>query len=127
MKRVPAVQYSLFRSNQSGGRAARVSELLSAGDRFRYWEGKSGQRYLFSKIKEQELLDYPGSVVLMADERMDHVVVWLGHADQHGELHGAHSVPKRRRQMAFYVHLLCTTDEERKETLSDLQAGLFSE
>lgn len=127
MKRVSTVQYSLFRSNSASGRAARVSELLSAGDRFRYWEGDSGKRYLFSKIKENELQDYPNSLVLVADERMDHLVVWLGLADSQGELMGARSLPKRRRRLGFYVHLLCNSDADRQQTLEDLRAGLFSD
>ena len=41
------------------------------GDRFRYWRGASGRRYLFSLVPAEALFDFRSVVVMVAERQAD--------------------------------------------------------
>lgn len=47
--------------------------------RFRYWQGNSGRRYLFSVVNPKRVRDFEGGIVMLTREKNDfREVIWLG-------------------------------------------------
>jgi hypothetical protein len=78
------------------------------GDRFRYWYGRSGRRYLFSAVAPGDVADLDGVVVLVAGGAADR--------PEHVGLNLPVGVPAG----AVYVHLLAETDAARADIIADL-------
>ena len=51
------------------------------GDRFRYWRGASGRRYLFSLVPAEALPDFNSVVVMVAERRADGRLIGRGLID----------------------------------------------
>ncbi|WP_407049504.1 hypothetical protein [Methyloraptor flagellatus] len=98
---------------------------IGLGERFRYWSGASGRRYLFSSMSTAALDDLTNVVVLLVatDMRGEHQVVWLGEIDGEGVRSGQPVGQAKDRPTRAYVHLLAGSDDERRAILLDLTAG----
>lgn len=108
------------------GRIPTIAQSLGLGENFRFWRGASGRRYLFSLVRESDLVDLQNVVLIEAGmSGMEPVPVWLGEVDQDGERHGeaigAATGPRRRR----YVHFLEGSADDRRVVLNDLMAASF--
>lgn len=86
----------------------RVLDDAPIGDRFRYWYGRSGRRYLFSAVAASDVADLDGGVVLVAGGAADR--------PEHVGLDLPAGVPTG----AVYVHLLAETDAARADIIADL-------
>jgi hypothetical protein len=97
-----------------------TTRALGSGNRFHYWRGKSGRRYLFSAVPEEALKDLSSVVVLFADgEPADPRAAWVGEIDGFGRPRGRALAELRERAVAF-VHFLARNDAERRAVLDDL-------
>lgn len=90
--------------------SARPSALAGAAieQRFRYWYGRSGRRYLFSEIGPTEVADLEGVVVLIPGrdaDRPDYVGADATGYAGHGPV---------------FVHLLADTEADRAAVVADL-------
>jgi hypothetical protein len=106
------------------GRVPETAQAIGLGDRFRYWRGASGRKYLFSLVRDCELDDLQNVVVIEAAiAGTEPVPVWLGEIDADGVTSGyviAHAPAGRRRT---FVHFLAGSDDERRATMLDLASG----
>lgn len=98
------------------------------GDRFRYWRGASGRRYLFTEVAPAEIADYRGAVAVEVAEPADAAeaegrIVNLVEVDESGAVR-RHAVGFNAEPSAAYVHLLAATPGERQAILLDLAAAL---
>ncbi len=96
--------------------------MTDLSDRFRYWTGVSGRRYLFSTVTIADLRDFADAVVLISTgENRDTQAgrVWVGETDCEGNLTGPQMKP---REGSAFVHLLSTHGIERRSIVEDLAA-----
>jgi hypothetical protein len=91
------------------------------GDRFRYWRGASGKRYLFSLVPPETLPDFRSVVVMLAEARADGSLVGRALLD-FGEGGCRHPVGLAPGEMA-YVHFLALTRDARRRLMEDLAAS----
>ncbi len=106
------------------GRVPATAQSIGLGDRFRYWRGASGRRYLFSLLRESDCDDLQNAVVIEAQAfGSEPVPVWLGEVDgdgvRSGNAIGSTAVGKRRK----FAHFLSGSDAERKAIMLDLAGG----
>jgi hypothetical protein len=79
--------------------------------RYRYWTGRSGRRYLFTRTDAGSLEDFRGAV-LLAVRFGD--IVWAGDSAAEARRHAA------SRGTGVYVHLLAASAAARREIAADL-------
>jgi hypothetical protein len=92
------------------------AELAGLGDRFRYWRGLSGRRYLFTLVAIETLADFPGAVGMLAERLPDGRLA----AREVFEI-AANSLPHSRSGAVALVHLLAVTEAERRRAVEDLR------
>ena len=85
------------------------------GDRFHYFRGMSGRRYLFTRVRGEDLEDFTDAVVVTAFARADgrfeiRSVGLPGNTGGHGE----------DASTVVMVHLLAAGEKERRAVLEDL-------
>ena len=94
------------------------------GDRYRYWRGASGQRYLFSAVEADRLGDFADVIVVVARPQPGG-----SFAGVTALMVGATTDPARRalqRRLSattgliVFVHLLAKTPADRAAILNDL-------
>jgi hypothetical protein len=92
------------------------AELAGLGDRFRYWRGVSGRRYLFTLVAAETLADFPKAVGILADRLPD------GHlaARDVFEIAATGVRPIPGGEVFALVHLLALTTAERRRVIADL-------
>lgn len=102
---------------------ARRAEL---GDRFRYWRGRSGTRYLFSIVPFDTLKDFRRAAAIVAEPMADgNFLAWtaaiIGSA---GSLHALDAAWPDRAPTGsvVFVHFLAESDAELEALLGDLFA-----
>lgn len=93
-------------------------------NRFSYWQGQSGQRYLFSAVPFDALADFRSSVAILAEPTNDgRFIAWSAATiDKAGYLHlldDAWPVGAAAGTLAF-VHFLAETDADRQSLVDDL-------
>ena len=100
-----------------------VPRKAGLGDRFHYFRGASGRRYLFSQVAAKDIADFRGAVFLGA-ERSDGgrlAASWLGTIDTAGRLTAADQRwPRLRPGALMLVHLLAAGESEREAAVADL-------
>jgi len=106
------------------GRVAATAQSIGLGDRFRYWRGTSGRRYLFSLLQETDFDDLQNVVMIEATiAGAEPIPVWLGEIDGEGTKSGFEigmaTAPKRRA----FAHFLAGSDSERHAVMLDLAGG----
>lgn len=103
--------------------APHVARMLGLGDRYRYFYGASGRRYLFSSVPAETVEDYPNAVVVLeslADAAARSGNPWIGEIDRDGKRRGAQSFNCKLADARAYVHLLASGASDRKAALDDL-------
>jgi hypothetical protein len=102
-----------------------VPRRAGFGDRFHYFRGFSGRRYLFSAVSVDDLADFRSAVVILA-ERAPHGRLsahWIACLDRFGRP----TVSDRRwpppiSDAVVLVHLLSASDADRGELIADLSS-----
>jgi hypothetical protein len=101
-----------------------VPKRAGFGDRFHYFRGVSGRRYLFSAVGVKELADFRSAVVMLARRAPDgrvtaHAIAVL---DRFGRpLDGVRPWPPIAAPgSVVLVHLLSATEAERFDLVDDL-------
>ncbi|MEJ1160322.1 hypothetical protein [Prosthecomicrobium sp. N25] len=99
----------------------RTARALGFADRFRYWRGASGRRYLFSAVTPDSLDDLVNVVVLTTVDGVDGDarVAWVGEIDEGGGRCGR-SFADVAGRARVWVHFLAATGPERQAVLRDL-------
>ncbi|WP_068084207.1 hypothetical protein [Polycladidibacter stylochi] len=106
-----------------GNAAVRVVEELGLGERFRYWHGESGKKYLFTQSEPEALVDCPSAVVLICCPQDDYRVVWLGESAS-GDFQNWSPTPDDLDHVRLYAHFLAVDSKSRQKALDDLTAKL---
>lgn len=100
-----------------------VPRKAGCGDRFHYFRGRSGKRYLFSALAASELADFRSAVAIFARRMPDGrlAAFWASDIDALGRP----ATPDFRWPKAAFgtvalVHLLAGGEREREALLADL-------
>jgi hypothetical protein len=91
------------------------------GDRFRYWRGASGRRYLFSLVPADALPDFRSVVVMIAERLADGRLVGRALIDV-GEA-GCREALRFTPGETPFVHFLALTRDARRRLIEDLAAA----
>lgn len=101
-----------------------VPQRAGFGDRFHYFRGASGRRYLFSSVTADELADFRSAVVMIARRSPDGRLSarWLIVLDRFGRPVGTPRQwpPLPASDTVILVHLLGATEQERFALVDDL-------
>jgi len=84
-----------------------IAREAGLGGRYRYWTGRSGRRYLFTRVEDGT--NFEGALALLAEGE---AIRWLGRADT--------VPPLRPPGQALFVHLLAGDEAERDRIAQDL-------
>jgi hypothetical protein len=96
------------------------------GDRFHYWRGATGRRYLFTAVAPDSLRDFRSAVVLLAEpgpgERLTARAVMT--LDAQGRQAGGDllSIDRLSPATIALVHFLAASEGERRSIVDDLMA-----
>ena len=100
---------------------------LAQAERYCYFTGHSGQRYIFTKMSVADLEDCRQAVVILlskpdprSGERKSDHPVWLGEIDRNGKRHGPRLTRGKLARSDIYVHLLAENAGMRRSILNDL-------
>lgn len=106
-------------------RFPKVAEELGLLDRYRYFDGKSGRRYIFTRMTASDLADCAGAVVIvpLQGKSAQGAAPVIGEVDRNGKFHGLGAAKARRRYGDVFVHLLAGSAQDRKAVLDDLKAS----
>lgn len=88
-------------------------------DRFRYFRGRSGRRYLFTRIEPEAVGDYERALIVLTQDRGEgERIIWVDPR----AARNAVPVPAAvlAQADAVYVHLLATRAEERRRIAADI-------
>lgn len=101
-----------------------VPQRAGLGDRFHYFRGLSGRRYLFSAVGREELADFRAAVVILAKPAPNGRVSahWMAVLDAFGRPTGGDRrwPPSLGAGEIVLVHLLSETDRARCDLVADL-------
>ena len=96
-------------------------------DLFRYWDGASGTRYVFTEIDPGDIADYPDTVVMLVEgrRRAPSKLRFLGEAGAWWAQHGQAALTKFKRQrLRAFIHFIAESAEGRRKVIADLAAAL---
>lgn len=100
---------------------------LAQAERYRFFAGRSGQRYIFTKMSVADLEDCRQAVVILlakpdpqSGKRKSDCPIWLGEIDRHGKRHGPRLTKGRLARSDVFVHLLAENAGMRRSILNDL-------
>jgi hypothetical protein len=112
----------LSESPQSPGS---VPTRAGFGDRYRYFRGASGTRYLFTLISREELADFRSAVLLLARREGGCLRAISATAlDENGRSVDGKSWPRLvSPDCRLLVHLLAEGEEDRRQVVTDLTAA----
>ena len=104
----------------------KLAERAGLGDRFHYWRGASGRRYLFTVVPAAVLCDFTSAAVVLAQRTREGglaareilMVDSLGRLVD-GDRYLAGDVPL---SVVALVHLLASTEAELRRIVDDLTA-----
>ncbi|MCW5696224.1 MAG: hypothetical protein KIS96_05745 [Bauldia sp.] len=106
------------------GGVPRLADLAGLGDRFHFWCGASGRRYLFSAVEARALADFRDALVVLARRDANgaligEAVTLIGSTDaaERGALTARLAADPR---LEAFVHLLAPTLHARQAALDDL-------
>ncbi len=106
------------------GGVPRLADLAGLGDRFHFWCGASGRRYLFSAVEARALVDFSDALVVLA--RRDGAGALVGDtltligtndSTERGALQARLAADPK---LEAFVHLLAPTLHARQAALDDL-------
>ena len=97
---------------------------VGLGDRFHYFPGRSGRRYLFSAVGRGELADFRGAVVILARRTPDGGLAGFAVTalDRFGKPTDGRRPwpPLVPVDAAILVHLLAESEADRQDVVDDL-------
>ncbi|HVY20234.1 MAG TPA: hypothetical protein VHA70_09170 [Bauldia sp.] len=95
---------------------------MGLGDRFHYFRGVSGRRYLFSAVARADLGDFRAAVVIVARPAANGRLAahWIAMLDAFGRPAGTRVLPNLGANEVVLVHLLSDTDRSRRDLVADL-------
>ncbi|MCW2308575.1 hypothetical protein [Rhodobium gokarnense] len=99
--------------------ASHIADVLGHSDRYQYWVGASGKRYLFTTMPVAIISDFQTAVVLTTHPDDSRETSWIGTAAEFLAESASLGQPKRA-----YVHLLSPTRAARQAVIDDLHAAL---
>jgi hypothetical protein len=101
-----------------------LARRAKLGNRFHYWRGRSGERYLFSAVPFETLADFRSAVAMLAEPTGDgRFLAWtVADIDSAGRLRAADGAWPRSmpRGTIAFVHFLAGTADERQDLIDDL-------
>lgn len=101
-----------------------LSRRARLGNRFQYWCGQSGMRYLFSAVPFDTLADFRSAVAILAEPTADgRFVAWAAAIiDSDGRLHATNnSWPEMPPTGSIaFVHFLAESDSERQLLIDEI-------
>jgi hypothetical protein len=101
-----------------------VPQRAGLGDRFHYFRGASGRRYLFSALDSGGPDDFHSAVVILARHTGGGRLTaeWIGRVDPFGRPEGISDRrwPRVQRDTVVLVHLLSPTAVARRDLVADL-------
>lgn len=100
-----------------------VPRRAGLGDRFHYFRGVSGRRYLFSEVPVSDLGDFHSAVVMLAQRQAERrlAAFSVSFSDATGRTPVAGVLPA---QTVALVHLLAGSERERRSIIADLAPPL---
>lgn len=115
-------------SNITGDGIPEAAKAIGLNERFLYWRGASGKRYLFTAIAIESIDDFREAVVLFVSNARKRApkVLWIGAVDD-GGIEKAARLRRRKRGMPIrqaFIHLLASDADERRAVIDDLAAAL---
>jgi hypothetical protein len=93
--------------------------------RFRYWQGASGQRYMFTEIDPDEVADYPDTVLLLVEarSRKPAKLAFLGEVGAScSDLAAMLAAGGRNARLRAFIHFLADNSDRRRQVIADLAA-----
>jgi hypothetical protein len=106
-----------------------VPQRVGLGDRFHYFRGASGRRYLFSAIPADELADFRSAVVLLARRARGGRLSahWIAILDRFGRpVAERRGLPTVGADTIVLVHCLAESDADRRDLVADLDQPAFA-
>lgn len=102
-----------------------VPRKAGLGDRFHYFRGGSGKRYLFSEVPAKDIGDFRSAVAMAAQRWPDGrlAVTWIGAIDSTGRPAADRHWPRFSPGAVVLVHLLTPRESERQALIADLAAA----
>jgi hypothetical protein len=109
-----------------------VPRRAGLGDRFHYFRGATGRRYLFSAVPEADLASFRSAVVVFAapSAKGRLMATWATVLDRFGRPHGiggrceAEWPPAVSPGPIVLIHLLSRSEAERFSILADIAGGM---
>lgn len=100
-----------------------AARALGLGDRFRYWRGASGRRYLFTAVDIDALDDLTEAVVILTTESStgEADFAWVGSFDAVGQRQGRAFGGAGR--IRAYAHYLARDPADRHRIVDDLSVA----
>jgi hypothetical protein len=99
------------------------------GDRFHYFRGVSGRRYLFTRIARADLADFRSAVVMLAHrEPRGYRAFAVAELDRDGRLRAGRRWPRELpRDCIVLVHLLAERATDRGAVVADLTSAALAD
>ena len=105
-----------------------AARAIGQKDRYSYWRGASGKRYLFTAVPADTVDDFHNGVVLFVANARNAArrILSVGMVDngQITEMKARGRKAAKRRPRQAFVHLLAASPEERREVIADIAAVL---
>lgn len=106
-------------------RPPEIPQKAGLGDRFHYFRGRSGRRYLFTLVSGEALADFRSVVAMLAEPApcgrlAARAVVMLDALGRSGPPADRAWPPTADQPTLCLVHLLAATDAERRAVVADL-------
>lgn len=101
------------------------ARAMGLGEKFRYWRGASGRRYLFSSLPQDAVDDIVDAVVIMTAESAHGSprIVWAGEIDGDGVRSGRLVADPAGQRLRWHAHFLAPDAAARAVVLADLLQG----
>ena len=108
-------------------RPPEIPQKAGLGDRFHYFRGRSGRRYLFTAVSGETLEDFRNVVAMLAEPTpagrlCARAVVTLDALGRIGPAPDPAWPPAQGGQTLCLVHLLAASEAERRAVVADLAA-----
>ena len=102
-----------------------IPQQAGLGDRFHYFRGRSGRRYLFTVVPRESLEDFRNVVVILAEAQPGgrlgaKTVATVDALGRIGPAPDPGLLPPADRQTLCLIHLLAASETERLRVVADL-------
>ncbi len=101
---------------------ANLSASDTLANRFCYWQGSAGERYLFSQISLNELSSFTECVLLLTleEEKSEPQIHWIGDISDLSPRAFSNLTACDFVNLNAYVHLLSGSQQARQRIISEL-------